>query len=399
MWAFAIIWNGISSPLLFVLEDEIRKGNYAALIGLLFPVIGLFLIKKSWDMTREWQRFGIIELEMDPFPGSIGGHVGGSLVVKNVHDFSAKYKLELECVYSYMSGSGDSRSRSESIKWAEGGLAKVVPAAQGVRIKFRFDVPENLQEADIEQSGNYYFWRLKLSCDLPGVDLSREYNIPVFKTQAYSRSIRHDLSAQVEEVRENKAIESQAAISSGDFDRTALARSLRYKNKGNKQIFYFPMLRNKMLTLIALFFAAGFNFAAYSINEGFGDGGIMGIGMFIFSIPFALVGLFASIAVIYLPFNNLTTTILTQGVERKIKTLRRLFVFPIKYNVIPASDIKKMEVKSSGSTGQGVKQIKHYALIAHTKNYKKVTLAEDIDGEDLAHQLKDFMCKRLFISA
>jgi len=398
MWAFAIIWNGISSPILFVLEDEIRKGNYAALIGLLFPLIGLFLIKKSWNMTREWQRFGIIELEMDPFPGSIGGHVGGSLVIKNVHDFKANYKVELECVYSYMSGSGDNRSRRESIKWAEGGFAKVVTAAQGVRIKFRFDVPDNLAEADVEQSGNYYFWRLRVSSGLPGVDLNREYNIPVFKTLAYSTSIRHDLSAQVEENRENKAIKSQAAISSGNFDRTALVRSLRYKNKGNKQIFYFPMFRNKMLTLFALVFAGGFDFAAYSIIEGFGDGRIMGVGIFIFSIPFALVGLFASIAAIYLPFNNLTTTILTQGVERKIKTLRRLFIFPIKYHAIPAGEIKKMEVKSSGSTGQGVKQIKHYKLIAHTQTFKKITIAEDIDGEDLAHQLKDFMCKRLFIS-
>ena len=270
MWAFAIIWNGISSPLLFVLEDEIRKGNYAALIGLLFPLIGLFLIKKAWGMSREWQRFGIIELEMDPFPGSIGGHVGGSFVIKNVHEFNAKYKVELECVYSYMSGSGDNRSRRENIKWAEGGFAKVVTAAQGIRIKFRFDVPDNLAEADVEQRGDYYFWRLKVSSDLPGIDLNREYNIPVFKTQAYSKSIRHDLSAQVEEIRENKAIQSQAAISSGNFDRTALARSLRYKNKGNKQVFYFPMFRNKMLTIFALIFAGGFDFAAYSINEGFG---------------------------------------------------------------------------------------------------------------------------------
>ena len=297
-----------------------------------------------------------------------------------------------------MSGSGDNRSRRESIKWAEVGFAKVVAAAQGVRIKFRFDVPDNLSEADVEQSGDYYFWRLKVSSDVTGIDLKREYNIPVFKTQAYSKSIRHDLSAQVEEIRENKAIISQIAISSGNFDRTALARSLRYKNKGNKQIFYFPMFRNKMLTLFALVFAAGFNFAAYSINEGFGDGGIMGIGMFIFSIPFALVGLFASIAVIYLPFNNLTTTILTQGSGRKIKTLRRLFVFPIKYNVIPAGEIIKIDVKSTGSTGQGVKQIKHYKLIVHTKTFKKITITEDIDGEDLAHQLNGSICKRLLIS-
>ena len=394
MWGFAIVWNAISSPLLFVLEDEIRDGNYAALLGLLFPLIGLFLIRQAWKMTREWQRFGVIELEMDPFPGSIGGHIGGTLLVKNVYDFNAKFNVELECVYSHMSGSGDNRSRRENIKWAEGGLAKVVAAGNGVRIRFRFDIPEKLPESDSEQNGDYYFWRFKVKADLKGTDLNREYNIPVYKTQVHSKTIRHDITAQVEEFRENKAIETKAAISSGDFASTALSRALRYKNKGNKQIFYYPMFRNKILTLFALIFGGGFGFAALSINGGFGNGGIMGIGMLLFSLPFALVGLFASIAAIYLPLNNLTVTL--EG--RSIKALRRLFIFPIKYNVLQGNDIKKMEVKSTGSTGQGVRQIKHYKVIAHTKTFKKITIAEDIDGEDLANQLKEFLCKRLLVN-
>lgn len=394
MWFFAIVWNAISSPLLFVLDDEIKDGNYAALIGLLFPLVGLFLIRQAWKMTREWQRFGVIELEMDPFPGSIGGHVGGSLLVKNIYDFNAKFKVELECVYSYMSGSGDDRSRRENIKWAEGGDAKVVAGGNGVRIKFRFDIPENLPESDNVQSGDYYFWRFKVSADLKGTDLKREYNIPVYKTQLHSKTIRHDVTAQVEEIREKKAIETLAAVNSGNFASTALARSLRYKNKGSKQIFYYPMFRNKVLTLFALIFGGGFGFAAISINGGLGEGGIMGIGMLLFSLPFALVGLFASIAAIYLPLNNLTVTL--EG--RSIKALRRLFIFPIKYNVLQGNDIRKMEVKSTGSTGQGVKKIKHYKVIAHTTTFKKVTIAEDIDGEDLANQLKEFLCKRLLVS-
>ena len=393
MWGVCIFWNAVSSPVLFVLEDEIKKGNYAALIALLFPLVGLFLIKKSWQMTREWNRYGIIEFEMDPFPGSIGGHVGGSLLIKNVQDYTTPYQIELECVYSYVSGSGDNRSRRENIKWAEGGRAKVVNAANGVILKCRFDVPEHLPESNIEQQGDYYFWRLKVSADLSGIQLNREYNIPVFKTQTESKYIRHDVSAQVEEMRENKALESQAAINSGDFASTALARAFKFKDKGRKQVFYFPMFRNKVLTFFALIFVGGFDFAAYSITDGFGDGSIMSIGMFIFSIPFALVGLIASIATIYLSFNNLTTIL----VDRKIKVLRRLFIFPVKYSVIEADSIKKIEIKSTGSTGEGVKQIKHYKLISILKTFKKVTIAEDIDGEDLANQLKEFICKRLFI--
>jgi len=394
LWGFAIVWNAISSPILFVLEDEINKGNYAALIGLLFPLVGLFLIRKAWQSTQEWQRFGIIELEMDPFPGSIGGHVGGSLIIKNLNVRNAKVKVVLESVYSYMSGSGDNRSRRENIKWAEGGFAKVVAAINGVEVRFRFDVPDNLPESDIKQSGDYHFWRVKISSEMEGADLNREYNIPVFRTQHESRHIRHDISAQVEETRESEAIKSQAAVSMGDFSSTALAGSVVYKNKRGKEILYFPMFRNKMLTIFSLIFAGGFDFAAYSINDSFFDGGALGIGMLIFSIPFALVGLLATIACIYLPLNNLTTTL----ENRNVKVLRRLFIFPIKYNNIKVSDIKNIELKSTGSTGQGVNQVKHFKLFITTKTFSTFTIAESIDGEDLANQLKDFICKRLLIS-
>ena len=54
--------------------------------------------------------------------------------------------------------------------------------------------------------------------------------------------------------------------------------------------------------------------------------------------------------------------------------------------------------KTHPTLGQGVNQIKHYQVIAHTTKDKKVTIAEDIDGEDLANQLKDFICKRLLIT-
>ena len=393
MWGFAIVWNAISSPILFVLEDELKKDNYAALIALLFPLIGVFLIRKAWQSTQEWQRFGIIELEMDPFPGSIGGHVGGSLKIKNFRNSNAQVKVELESVYSYMSGSGDNRSRRESIKWAEGGFAKVVAAINGVEVRFRFDVPDNLPESDIKQSGDYNFWRVKVSSEIEGADLNREYNIPVFRTQHESKHIRHDISAQVEEVREQQAVQSQASVNMGDFSNTALARSVIYKTKGGKEVFYFPMFRNKMLTIFALIFAGGFDFAAFSINGGFSDGGVMGIGLLVFSIPFAIVGLLATIACIYLPLNNLTTTLQ----NRNITVLRRLFIFPIFYKKIKASDIKIIEVKSTGSTGQGVKQIKHFKLSLKTKTFNTITIAEGIDGEDLANQLKDFIGKRLLI--
>lgn len=111
----------------------------------------------------------------------------------------------------------------------------------------------------------------------------------------------------------------------------------------------------------------------------------------LFSTPFALVALIAGIAVIYLSLNNLSVSI-AQGT---VKVVRRLYIFPIKYNVIASNAIEDLETKQSGSTGQGAKKIEHFKVFANTINNKKITLAEDIDGEDLALQSREFISKRL----
>ncbi len=393
-WFFAIIWNAVSFPILFFLDDELKKGNYVALIGLLFPIVGIYLIKIAWNRTREWRRYGVIEFVMDPFPGSIGGHVGGTLHLINVDAHDAKYKIDLECVYTYMSGSGDSRSRKENIKWFESGYTRVVPTLDGIDLRFRFDVPNDLPEADIDQTDDYYFWRLKVSADIPGIDLEREYNIPVYQTVTESSDIHHNISAQVEELKKEKAEDIETALAQGELLNTALVRSLRFNDEGNEVSFYFPMFRNKVLTVFALIFGGGFGFATIMMNQSFADGGIMSIVMLVFSIPFALVGLIGTIAAIYLPFNNLSILI----AERKIKAVRRLLFIPIKRSVASIEEIKDMSVEPTGSTGQGSAKIKHFKIIVHTKDNHKFTVAEDVDGKELAEQFKDYIYDRLNMS-
>jgi len=352
MWLFAIVWSAISSPLLFVLGDELKQENYAALLGLLFPLVGIFLLKKAWDLTREWRRFGVIELEMDPFPGAIGGHVGGRLLIEGIYQSGNQYRIELACVHSYVSGSGKNRSRRESVLWSENGVADSNMAASssgtGTRLSFRFDVPDNLPESDVGQSGDYYLWRIKLSADIPGANLDRDYIVPVFRTEDRTSSVQHDVSGQAAEIRAKQAEVSQMALSAGQLDQTALARSVRFSEQGGVSRFYYPMFRNKALTLFAFIFAAGFGFATYSMTTEFGGGG-MGIIVMIFSIPFAIVGLLATIATIYLPLNNLRVVI---G-NGTLQVTRRLFIVPIKHHQLATYDVTRLEVKRSGSTGQG----------------------------------------------
>ena len=78
-WFFCLLWNAISTPLLFELPEEVGTGNYAALVGLLFPLAGVVLLYMAIVRSLEYRRFGQVLLHMDPYPGAIGGQVGGYL--------------------------------------------------------------------------------------------------------------------------------------------------------------------------------------------------------------------------------------------------------------------------------------------------------------------------------
>ena len=400
MWGFAILWNGVSSPLLWLLPEELGKGNYAALLGLLFLLAGAFLLYKAVALTLEYRRFGTVLVELDPSPGAIGGHVGGRVMVSRLAYNTAmapstQLSVRLECVYSYMSGSGEDRSRRESVKWAEQGHPGIDSAGQGVSLSFRFDVPDDLPEADVEQTDAYHLWRLSVKAQIDGVDLNRQYDLPVFRTGKTSRSVQHDISAQVLKQRIQDSGAVRDAIARGDFALPGLSRAMRLSEQGGEMRMVFPMFRNKVLAVVAGIFSGGFGFGSYSMLGTAAKGGIFGLLVGVFSLPFLLVALVASMATIYLLFNNLHVHI--RGSQ--VKVLRRLLFIPVFWRRISVAELSHLSIKRSGSTGQGVDKVEHFKLLAHDRNGKSVTLAEDLDGEDVAAHFRDYLARRLNVES
>jgi len=398
LWFFTIVWNAVSSPVIFVFLEEWQSGNYAVVVGLLFPLIGLGLLYAAIKVTREYLRFGRVLYEMDPWPGAIGGNVGGRVHINNWQHASASQPIQsrvmLECVYSYVSGSGKSRSRRENILWAEEGVPAMENYGKGLTLAFRFDVPDGLPEADAKQSSQYHFWRLTVEAESQGVKLERKYNIPVVVSSARSRNVTHDISEQVEEKAREKDETIRDSIASGNFEIEGLSRAMEFTDLGGEMRLAFPMFRNKGLTLFALIFAGGFGFASYSMLTEFSDAGFFQVFIWLFSVPFVLVASFASVATVYLLFNNLRVTL----TQTEIAVLRRLLFIPVYFRRFRPSDIEKLFLKTSGSTGSGVRKIGHFKIKAQLRDGSKVTLAEDIDGESTAKHFRDYLARRLNIS-
>lgn len=73
MWAFTLLWNPLSAPVLFFVPGEVAAGNLPALAGVPFPAVGVYLPLLAWRRSREWRRYGPTPLTLDPYPGAIGG--------------------------------------------------------------------------------------------------------------------------------------------------------------------------------------------------------------------------------------------------------------------------------------------------------------------------------------
>lgn len=386
-WGIAVVWNAVCFAILF----ELFKGQQNKEIGSVFFLIGLILFIIAIHRTLRWRRFGVIELRLDPFPGSIGGHVGGTLLMTRLVDLNASYQISLECVYSYQVSDGEKSSRRENVLWSEQGVAKINPVSNGMQLLFRFNVPENLPEADVKPGKAYYLWRLRLHSVVNGIPLNRSYHIPVFKTAESSAQIRHDLSAQAEKQRKHQNELDQSAIQRRDFAHTALARSMRYEQQGRTQTFYFPMFRNPFWIFFIGLFAVGFDFAFIALNQTLFTNGSMDWPMFLFSLPFGLVGLAATLAGIILPLSSLTTTI----ENRTLSVTRRWLFIPYFKRIVQADEIVDIILKSSGSTSQGRKTIEHFRLAVITCTQQEFVLAEGIDGRDLAEQFREFIARQL----
>ena len=152
------------------------------------------------------------------------------------------------------------------------------------------------------------------------------------------------------------------------------------------------MLRNGLRTVVALGFAAVFDVLFYIVVIGINVDDLLGsLPRFIGLVVIVPIALLATISGIYLPFNRLKVIFSKANISVK----RYWLFFPLKFDTISNREITSIGIRKSGSTGAGVDKVTHYELYVLTNNKKKITIAENIDGEDTANHLKDYISERL----
>ncbi len=361
LWGFALFWNLVTLPV-FIQFDEIWEKTQRepiTALAFVFPLVGLGLIALAIHATRQKQRFGETPLELDPFPGSLGGQVGGRIGTRIPFDPQRQFAVSLSCVHSRVSGSGKNRSRSESIKWHSEGVCHTERTMRGTALRFRFDVPENLPASE-PHGRSYYLWRLRVSAELPGADFNRGWELPVYDTGQESSGIAEGTESHA------ATLDSAMAGVESIADVTPIPDGIQAS---------FPaMQRPGQGIFMGLF---GLTFAAIGIWVG-----MQGESLFL-SATFTVLGTaFAAAGVFYLG-KSLLVAVTPEGVRSR----RFLFGYPITTRQLPASDLRSVKIKQSATMKSGNKTTVYYQLYAYSRDGKSFPVGERLTSRPEAELL------------
>jgi hypothetical protein len=184
LWIFVLFWLAVSTAItVLVVPPELHRGNHAALIALIFPVIGLAVLIFAVNTSLAWRRFGQSFFEMAAMPGALGGTLEGMVQVNTRLRPEHGLHLRLSCLRRSTTGTGKDRSTTEKIlwqdeKWLRPDLPQTDLNATGIPVYFKLpdDQPESTTAV-----GDGIHWKLEASARVRGPNYHATFEVPVFK--------------------------------------------------------------------------------------------------------------------------------------------------------------------------------------------------------------------------
>lgn len=174
-----VIWNSVSAPLWFVLPQEVlEKQNYIALIGLVFPLVGLGLLYGSVVTSLKWFKYGRSTFKLSTFPVVPGTAIQGVLQLAAPLDSQVRnidVTIRCERVVARTRGSRTS-STSDAIFEEK----RNFPVTGTSQIPISFPIPAEARESTSDENANDYRWKLVATCSQPGIDFKAEFEFPVY---------------------------------------------------------------------------------------------------------------------------------------------------------------------------------------------------------------------------
>jgi len=351
-WGFAVMWNAISAPIPFIVPGELARGNPMIWIALLFPAVGLGLLIWAIRQTLAWRRFGVTQLQLDPFPGALGGDVGGTLELRLPYNPKHRFRVTLTCLHVYTRRTSDGNETVRDAKWQDEQTAVVEPGLHGTRLRFLFQSPSDLPESSGE-GGSRYEWTVQIAARLPGADFDRGWQIPVFR----------DAGPQTARTPVRRREEDAGTL---DEPGTVLIRET-----GAGIELYYPYFRHPGLALGILATGGIFLAPVRLIDAVAGNRGVPGPFLWLFSVIGALILIWGT----YLAGNSLRVSAGKQG----LTAVRGIFGLRFARHAA-ADDITGIGKSIGMQSRQGSRAQAYYRIHARTRDGRRIALGEGLTG-------------------
>src|SRR6266571_158686 len=270
-WIAAVFVNLITAPFMFGrIPELLRQGDPRAFILLAFCSFGAILTINAIRATIRHGRFGSSYFEFDSLPICPGRRMTGRIQLRFQTLAAHGIDLRVSCVRRIVSGSGNSRAVSNAtLCQADKNVPSgaIEPGPLGRAIPVDFELPADGLITDHSNADDQILWLLHAQADVPGVNYSDDFELPVFRT-ADSPQFASDSSAQTS-FGSSASNFGFATTPSVDADSGAVAQPPRTKvavsmHDGGTE-FYFPPLRTPARALMLFVVALVFSGAVYAL--------------------------------------------------------------------------------------------------------------------------------------
>ena len=185
-WIAAAFCTLITAPfMLGKIPDLLRQGDPRIFILLGFNLFSAILIINAIRATIRHERFGNSYYEFDPLPISPGRRMTGRIQLRFETQTTHGIDLRLTCVRRIVTGSGKNSTVSKVTLWqADKNVPSgaLEPGPLGRAIPVEFDIPADALITDHSNPSDQILWLLHAQADVPGVDYSDDFELPVFRT-------------------------------------------------------------------------------------------------------------------------------------------------------------------------------------------------------------------------
>ena len=368
-WIFAIFWNAVSAPILFLFSDMVEEAGPVAYIALLFPLVGLGLLYWAVRMTIHWRTFGKTWFEMTTVPGALGRTLEGKIWTRFARPPDQGVILKLTCFNRYVTGTGKNRSTHEKILWREEqtvpfGAVLSTPGASAIPV--RIPLPADAPETNTENSSDSIHWVLAAEASVPGVDYSDEFEVPVFRTPQ---------SPGPDDTTSEPAAVATTPVSLREIEKAGIRVG---PSPAGGTEFYFSAARNPGAAAVTTVFFSIWSAIVWFLFHS--DAPV------IFPVIFGLFEVLLFVAVLQLWFGTATVTVGSGALTSRRRTLGIGFS-----REIPFEEIAGLRMKIGMQSG-GRHGTPHYDIQLVLKSGKEHTLAGGISRKRRAEWIVERMC-------